>query len=68
MNDQPSADDFVQASRILRISSPLGDDVLLPERATIMEGVNRLFEIEVAVRAKRDDVKPDELIGPLLQA
>jgi type VI secretion system secreted protein VgrG len=66
MNDQPSADDFVQASRILRISSPLGDDVLLPERATIVEGVNRLFEIEVAVRAKRDDVKPDELIGRLV--
>jgi type VI secretion system secreted protein VgrG len=66
MNDQPSAADFIQANRVLRIVSPLGDDQLLPERATIAEGVSSLFEIVVSARAKRDDVKPDELIGRLV--
>ncbi|MBP1853439.1 type VI secretion system tip protein TssI/VgrG [Rhizobium halophytocola] len=65
MNDQPSAEDFVQASRVLRVSSPLGQDQLLPERMEIEEGVNRLFEMTVAVRAKKEAVKPEELIGRL---
>jgi len=53
LNELPSfTSEVVQASRILRVASPLGEDVLLPERARISEGVNRLFEIEVAVRSK----------------
>ncbi|MCR4266322.1 type VI secretion system Vgr family protein [Nitratireductor sp. ZSWI3] len=66
MNDQPPAADFIQANRILRIISPLGEDQLLPERATIAEGVSSLFEIVVSARAKRDDIKPEELIGRLV--
>lgn len=66
MNDLPSAADFVQANRILKVSSPLGEDQLLPERASISEGVSQLFEITISARAKRDDVKPDELIGRLV--
>ncbi|THF47588.1 type VI secretion system Vgr family protein [Allorhizobium terrae] len=58
--------DFVQASRVLKLSSPLGDDKLLPERMVIEEGVNRLFEITLHVRAKREEVKPEELIGHLV--
>lgn len=58
--------DFVQASRVLKLSSPLGEDKLLPERMMIEEGVNRLFEITLHVRAKRDEVKPEELIGHLV--
>jgi type VI secretion system secreted protein VgrG len=65
MTDQPSASDFIQASRVLKVMSPLGEDVLLPERLTLEEGVSSLFSIELAVRAKRD-VKPDELIGKLV--
>ncbi|MEO3999638.1 type VI secretion system tip protein TssI/VgrG [Mesorhizobium sp. CAU 1732] len=66
MNDLPPAADFIQANRILKVSSPLGDDQLLPERASISEGVSQLFEITISARAKRDDVKPDELIGRLV--
>ncbi len=63
MNELPSfTSEVVQASRILRVVSPLGEDVLRPERARISEGVNRLFEIEVTVRSKKDIV-PADLIG-----
>jgi type VI secretion system secreted protein VgrG len=66
MNDQPSINDFIQASRNLRVVSPLGADQLLPERVTVREGVSSLFEIELAVRAKREVVNPEELIGRLV--
>ncbi len=65
MNDQTSGADFVQASRILKLISPLGEDQLLPERVTILEGVSSLFEIRVEARAKKPEVKPEELIGRL---
>lgn len=66
MNDQPSSADFIQASRILKIVSPLGQDQLLAERVTIEEGVSSLFEIRVSARAKKPIVKPEELIGRLM--
>ncbi|KAA3511369.1 type VI secretion system tip protein VgrG [Agrobacterium vitis] len=66
MDDVLSPTDFIQASRVLRLSSPLGEDQLLPERMTVDEGVNRLFEITISVRAKREAVKPEELIGKLV--
>ncbi|MVA56879.1 type VI secretion system tip protein TssI/VgrG [Agrobacterium vitis] len=66
MDDVLSPTDFIQASRVLKLSSPLGEDQLLPERMTVDEGVNRLFEITVSVRAKREAVKPEELIGKLV--
>ncbi|MUO90600.1 type VI secretion system tip protein VgrG [Agrobacterium vitis] len=66
MDDVLSSTDFIQASRVLKLSSPLGEDQLLPERMTVDEGVNRLFEITVSVRAKREAVKPEELIGKLV--
>ncbi|MCF1473641.1 type VI secretion system tip protein VgrG [Agrobacterium vitis] len=66
MDDVLSSADFIQASRVLKLSSPLGEDQLLPERMTVDEGVNRLFEITVSVRAKREAVKPEELIGKLV--
>ncbi|MVA72939.1 type VI secretion system tip protein VgrG [Agrobacterium vitis] len=66
MDDVLSPTDFIQASRVLKLLSPLGEDQLLPERMTVDEGVNRLFEITVSVRAKREAVKPEELIGKLV--
>ncbi|WP_132073248.1 type VI secretion system tip protein TssI/VgrG [Sinorhizobium americanum] len=63
---QSFAADFIQASRILKVSSPLGEDQLLPERVEIEEAVSKLFEIRLSVRAKREAVKPDELIGRLV--
>ncbi len=66
MDTELSPADFIQASRVLNVSSPLGDDQLLPERMVVDEGVNRLFEITLNVRAKREAVKPEELIGKLV--
>ncbi|WP_234889892.1 type VI secretion system tip protein TssI/VgrG (plasmid) [Agrobacterium vitis] len=66
MDDVLSPADFIQASRVLKLSSPLGEDQLLPERMMVDEGVNRLFEITLSVRAKREAVKPEELIGKLV--
>ncbi|AIC28090.1 type VI secretion system Rhs element Vgr family protein [Rhizobium etli bv. mimosae str. IE4771] len=66
MNDLVSSSDFIQANRVLRVTSPLGDDQLLPERLAVDEGVNQLFTIKLAVRAKREIVKPEELIGHLV--
>ncbi|WP_271023043.1 type VI secretion system tip protein TssI/VgrG [Rhizobium sp. RCAM05973] len=66
MNDQPSANDFIQATRNLRVVSPLGTDQLLPERVTITEGVSSLFDIRLAVRAKREVIQPEDLIGRLV--
>ncbi len=66
MTDQPSSADFIQASRVLKVKSPLGEDQLLPERMSINEGVSQLFEIQLNVRAKKEAVKPEELIGRLV--
>ncbi len=66
MNDQPSANDFIQATRNLRVVSPLGTDQLLPERVTITEGVSSLFDIRLSVRAKREVIQPEDLIGRLM--
>ncbi|NTC81049.1 type VI secretion system tip protein TssI/VgrG [Agrobacterium tumefaciens] len=66
MDDQSSLSDFVQASRVLKVKSPLGEDQLLPERLTVEEGVSQLFDIHLTVRAKKEAVKPEELIGRLV--
>ncbi|WP_332303282.1 type VI secretion system tip protein TssI/VgrG [Rhizobium sp. GR12] len=66
MSDQPSSSDFIQASRVLKVNSPLGEDQLLPERLKVEEGVSQLFDIRLTVRAKKEAVKPDELIGRLV--
>ncbi|GAK70094.1 type VI secretion system Vgr family protein [Agrobacterium rubi TR3 = NBRC 13261] len=66
MTDQLSSSDFIQASRVLKVKSPLGEDQLLPERMEISEGVSQLFEIQLNVRAKKEAVKPEELIGRLV--
>lgn len=66
MDDQSSLSDFVQASRVLKVKSPLGEDQLLPERLTVEEGVSQLFDMRLTVRAKKEAVKPEELIGRLV--
>jgi type VI secretion system secreted protein VgrG len=67
MSDQSflsgALNDFVQADRLLRISTPLGQDVFLVDEFRGTEQVNGLFEFTVAVRAKRDDVRADEIVG-----
>ncbi|GGB11731.1 fimbrial protein [Brucella endophytica] len=65
MNTQPTGGDFVQASRTLRVSSPLGENVLLAERLTVNEAVNDLFTIELVLRSKKT-IAPADLIGKMV--
>ena len=52
-----------QAGRLMAIDTVLGEDVLLLERLEVEEGINRLFTIQARVRAQRDEVRPDEIVG-----
>jgi type VI secretion system secreted protein VgrG len=66
MNIEIASAGFIQASRILRIETPLGPDVLLPERVEIVEMISGLFELSIAVRSKRGDLAADEIVGKLV--
>ncbi|WP_454818900.1 type VI secretion system tip protein TssI/VgrG [Labrys neptuniae] len=57
---------YIQAGRILRIETPLGADVLLPEHMEMREAINDLFTLTIAVRSKKIDIKPDEIVGKLV--
>ncbi|MGN8118058.1 type VI secretion system tip protein TssI/VgrG, partial [Labrys sp. 22185] len=57
---------YIQAGRILRIETPLGADVLLPEHMEMREAINDLFTLTIAVRSKKTDIKPDEIVGKLV--
>jgi type VI secretion system secreted protein VgrG len=58
--------DFLQAERILRIETPLGDDTLLAEKFSLREEISGLFEGRVTIRSKTADLKPDALLGKLV--
>ncbi|MEM8622750.1 MAG: type VI secretion system tip protein TssI/VgrG [Pseudomonadota bacterium] len=54
---------YIQAERILRVGSPLGEDILLPERVEIREEIGAFFEIVVNVRSKQLDIAPHDIVG-----
>ena len=54
---------YTQAGRMMAISTPLGEDVLLLEHLAIDEGINELFTIRAGVKSQRDDLKAGDLIG-----
>lgn len=66
MNVEVSPEDFVQAQRMLRIETSLGEDVMLCEHLRIEEAIGGLFEIEATVRSKRVDLKAEDLVGSLV--
>lgn len=66
MNINTGSASYIQADRILRIETSLGLDVFLPERMTMVEKVSDLFELSIAVRSKKTDIKPDDLVGKLV--
>lgn len=66
MNLEVAAASFIQAERILRLETPLGPDVLLPERFELHEAVSDLFLIQMSVRSMRTDLKPEELVGKMV--
>jgi len=55
--------DYTQTGRLLTIDTPLGKDVCLPESFYGREMVNGLFEFQVSLRVKRDDVTVQDIVG-----
>jgi type VI secretion system secreted protein VgrG len=66
MNIDVMSAGYIQAERILRIESPLGPDVLLPQKMEMREEVSGLFQLTVSVHSKRADLKAEELAGKLV--
>jgi type VI secretion system secreted protein VgrG len=55
---------FAQTSRLLNFTSPLGDDVLLPERLTGVEGISELFDYRLELLAETEtSVDPKKIVG-----
>jgi type VI secretion system secreted protein VgrG len=65
MNIDVMSASYIQAERILRVESPLGFDVLLPQQMRMSEKMSGLFELSLSVHSKRVDLKPEELVGKL---
>ena len=63
MSDTPA---YTQAGRLLRIDTPLGEDVLLLESFDGKEEVSELFEFTAVVRSRRTDLKAEDLVGKLV--
>jgi type VI secretion system secreted protein VgrG len=57
------APDISQADRLLRITSPLGDDVLILRQLTATESIGRPFSFEAEVLSSRADLVPKDLLG-----
>ncbi len=54
---------YTQTGRLMAIDTVLGEDVLLLERLEVEEGLNRLFTLQARVRAQREEIRPDEIVG-----
>ncbi len=52
-----------QANRKIRISTPLGDDVLLLTAFSGKEEMSRLFRFQLEMIADKADIKPQDLVG-----
>jgi type VI secretion system secreted protein VgrG len=55
---------FGQTNRLLTFTSPLGADVLLPERMTGVEGISKLFRYQLELLAgNRTTIDPKKIVG-----
>lgn len=52
-----------QDQRFVRIDTPLGADVLIPESFTGSEGISSLFRFELNLFSEKHDIAFDEIIG-----
>lgn len=50
-------------SRVMEITTPLGEDVLLFHSLSAREALGRLFEYQIDVLSERNDVDPNKLLG-----
>ena len=54
---------FTQAPRLLSVTTPLGEDVLLLRAFHGQEEIARLFHYELEFLSERDDIAPKDLVG-----
>src|SRR5690606_8584009 len=54
---------FTQSNRPLRITTPLGTDVLLLERLSGEERVSGLFRFQLDLLSERQDIDPASILG-----
>ena len=52
-----------QQSRLLTLSTPLGDNVLLLNRFTGQEAMSRLFSYQLEALTEEEDIKPQDIVG-----
>ena len=52
-----------QQDRLLRLTTPLGEDILLPQRAIAQERLGRGYEYTIDVVSVRDDIELRKLIA-----
>jgi type VI secretion system secreted protein VgrG len=55
--------EILQAGRLLRITSPLGADVLILRRLVASEAIGQPFSIEADVLSARADLTPKDMLG-----
>ena len=54
---------FTEAGRVLQIDTPAGKDAYLTEKFWCRQVLNALDDARVTLRAKRDDVKAEDIVG-----
>ncbi|SOT40674.1 hypothetical protein F01_310176 [Burkholderia cenocepacia] len=54
---------MIQQDRLLKLDTPLGPDVLLPQRAAGLSRIGRHYDFTLDVLSTRSDVKLKSLIG-----
>ncbi len=55
--------DYTQENRLLKIETPLGDDVLLLQGLTGHEGISRLFTFNLDLLSTKNDIDFKKIIG-----
>ncbi len=55
--------DLTQADRLIRIYTPLGDDVLVPRWFEGTEEISRLYEYRIAAASENGGIKPTDIVG-----
>ncbi|WP_274620380.1 contractile injection system protein, VgrG/Pvc8 family [Colwellia maritima] len=54
---------MLEQERLVAISTPLGDDVLILRKAEILEELGKPFSIDVELLSDNEDIALDDLLG-----
>src|SRR5579863_5438389 len=54
---------YTQENRLLSITTPLGDDVLLLQRFAGREGISRLFSFQLDLLSENNAISFDDIVG-----